>query len=182
MSQIKGSNTKPEILVRKFLLSSGLRYKLHDKNLLSKTSIVLLKSESVVFVNGCFWHGHKGCRKFVVPKTRTDFWLNKINTNKANAENIFLQSIFSTTQEEFQNIFPLLLKKLKHPTHKPTVQTADTYGHNNWTTEKEAHAHNMVLPQWGLTEAIDHLCYYQLLCIHSADGFQIPPLRQYPNR
>lgn len=84
MSQIKGSNTKPEILVRKFLFSNGLRYKLHDKNLSGKPDIVLPKFESVVFVHGCFWHGHENCRKFVVPKTRTDFWLNKINTNKAN--------------------------------------------------------------------------------------------------
>lgn len=84
MSQIKGSNTKPEILVRKFLFSNGLRYKLHDKNLSGKPDIVLPKFESVVFVHGCFWHGHKNCRKFVVPKTRTTFWLNKINTNKVN--------------------------------------------------------------------------------------------------
>ncbi|MBS1921004.1 MAG: DNA mismatch endonuclease Vsr [Bacteroidetes bacterium] len=84
MSQIKGSNTKPEIQVRKFLFSNGLRYKLHDKNLSGKPDIVLPKYESIVFVHGCFWHGHKGCRKFVVPKTRTDFWLNKINTNISN--------------------------------------------------------------------------------------------------
>lgn len=84
MSQIKGTNTKPEIQLRKFLYSNGLRFKLHDKKLCGKPDIVLPKYDSVIFVNGCFWHGHKGCRKFVVPKTRTDFWLNKINTNISN--------------------------------------------------------------------------------------------------
>lgn len=84
MSQIRSKDTKPEVLIRKYLFAKGLRFKLNDKNLPGKPDIVLPKYEAVVFVHGCFWHGHKGCRKFVVPKTRTDFWLNKINTNKAN--------------------------------------------------------------------------------------------------
>ena len=84
MRQIKGSNTKPEIQVRKFLFSKGLRFRLHDKKLSGKPDIVLPKHGTVVFVHGCFWHGHKNCQKFVVPKTRTDFWLNKINTNILN--------------------------------------------------------------------------------------------------
>jgi len=84
MSQIKGKNTKPEILVRKFLFSKGFRYRLHVKNLPGKPDIVLPKYKTVIFVHGCFWHGHEGCKYFVVPKTRTEWWLNKINTNKAN--------------------------------------------------------------------------------------------------
>ena len=84
MSQIRGSNTKPEILVRKFLFSNGLRFRLHDKKLSGRPDIVLPKYKSVIFVHGCFWHGHSGCRKFVIPKTKTDFWMNKINTNIAN--------------------------------------------------------------------------------------------------
>ncbi len=84
MSRIRGSNTKPEILVRKFLFSNGFRFRLHDKKLSGRPDIVLSKYRSVVFVHGCFWHGHKGCRKFVIPKTRTDFWMNKINTNISN--------------------------------------------------------------------------------------------------
>ena len=84
MSRIKGRNTKPEILVRRFLHANGLRYKLHDKNLPGKPDIVLLKYKTVIFVHGCFWHGHKGCKYFVVPKTRTDWWLHKINGNIAN--------------------------------------------------------------------------------------------------
>lgn len=84
MSMIKGKNTKPEILVRSFLHKNGFRFRLHDKKLPGKPDIVLKKYHTVIFVNGCFWHGHKGCKYFVVPKTRTEWWLNKINGNKRN--------------------------------------------------------------------------------------------------
>ncbi len=86
MSQIKGKNTKPELLVRQYLHAQGLRYRLHDKTLPGKPDLVLPKYKTVVFVHGCFWHQHKGCRYFVVPKTRTEFWLNKIGRNVANDE------------------------------------------------------------------------------------------------
>jgi len=84
MAAIKGKNTKPEMLVRKFLHAHGFRYKLHDKSLPGKPDIVLPKYKTVIFVHGCFWHGHSSCKYFVVPKTRTDWWLNKINGNIAN--------------------------------------------------------------------------------------------------
>jgi DNA mismatch endonuclease (patch repair protein) len=86
MSQIKGKNTKPELLVRQYLHAQGLRYRLHDKKLPGKPDLVLTKYKTVVFVHGCFWHKHEGCRYFVVPKTRTDFWLNKIGKNVVNDE------------------------------------------------------------------------------------------------
>lgn len=86
MSQIKGKNTKPELLVRQYLHSRGLRYRLHDKSLPGKPDLVLPKHRTVVFVHGCFWHQHQGCRYFVVPKTRTEFWLNKIGKNVVNDE------------------------------------------------------------------------------------------------
>ena len=86
MAAIKGKNTKPEMLVRKFLHANGYRYKLHDKNLPGKPDIVLPKYKTVIFVHGCYWHGHKNCKYFVVPKTRTEWWLNKINGNIANDE------------------------------------------------------------------------------------------------
>lgn len=82
MSQIKGKNTKPELLVRKFLFANGFRYKLHDKKLSGKPDIVLPKLKTAIFVHGCFWHGHDNCRYYVVPKTRTKFWLDKIEGNK----------------------------------------------------------------------------------------------------
>jgi len=78
MSQIKGKNTKPEMLVRRFLFANGFRYRLHDPKLPGKPDIVLPKYKTVIFVNGCFWHGHKGCSYFVLPKTRTEWWLQKI--------------------------------------------------------------------------------------------------------
>ena len=82
MSRIKGKDTKPEMLVRKFLFAKGFRYRLHDKKLPGKPDLVLPKYKTVIFVHGCFWHGHEGCKYFVVPKTRTDWWLAKINRNK----------------------------------------------------------------------------------------------------
>ena len=82
MSQIKSKNTKPELIVRKFLFSKGFRYRLHDKNLPGKPDIILTKYKTIIFVHGCFWHGHDNCKYFVVPKSRTEWWLNKINHNK----------------------------------------------------------------------------------------------------
>lgn len=82
MSQIKGKDTKPEEIVRKYLFSKGFRYRKNDKRLPGTPDIVLPKHRTVIFVNGCFWHGHEGCKYFVVPKTNTEFWLNKINANR----------------------------------------------------------------------------------------------------
>jgi DNA mismatch endonuclease (patch repair protein) len=84
MSRIKGKDTKPEMLVRKFLHAQGFRYKLHDKTLPGKPDLVLPKYKTVIFIHGCFWHGHTNCKYFTIPKTRTQWWINKINTNKAN--------------------------------------------------------------------------------------------------
>lgn len=84
MSRIRSKDTKPELLVRKFLFAHGFRYKLHDKKLPGKPDIVLPKYKTIIFVHGCFWHGHKNCKYFVVPKTKTDWWLNKITSNIAN--------------------------------------------------------------------------------------------------
>ncbi|RYE51257.1 MAG: DNA mismatch endonuclease Vsr [Sphingobacteriales bacterium] len=81
MSQIKGKNTKPEMLVRKFLHANGFRYRLHVKNLPGKPDIVLPKYKTVIFVHGCFWHGHEHCRYYVIPKTRTEWWSAKIQKN-----------------------------------------------------------------------------------------------------
>ncbi len=96
MSRIRSTNTKPEMLVRSFLHAQGFRYRLHRltpgpspegdgrKHLPGKPDIVLPKYKTLIFIHGCFWHGHKNCKYYVVPKTRTEWWLQKINTNKAN--------------------------------------------------------------------------------------------------
>ncbi|WP_354581926.1 DNA mismatch endonuclease Vsr [Hymenobacter sp. UYP22] len=84
MSRIKGKDTKPELVVRRYLHGQGFRFRLHQKELPGKPDIVLPRYRTAVFVHGCFWHGHEGCRYFVTPKTRTDFWMNKIGRNVAN--------------------------------------------------------------------------------------------------
>ena len=83
MSRIRGKDTKPEMVVRRFLFANGFRYRLHDTKLPGKPDIVLPKYKTVIFVNGCFWHGHKGCSYFVLPKTRTEWWLQKIKGTMA---------------------------------------------------------------------------------------------------
>ena len=81
MSKISGKETKPEILVRKYLFSQGFRYRKNVKDLHGKPDIVLPKYKAVVFVNGCFWHGHENCKKSALPTTNTEFWKEKISSN-----------------------------------------------------------------------------------------------------
>jgi len=78
MSMIKGKNTKPEIIVRKFLHANGYRFRLHYEKLPGKPDIVLPKHKIAIFINGCYWHGHENCKYFKPPKTNTQWWLNKI--------------------------------------------------------------------------------------------------------
>ena len=82
MSQIRSKNTKPEEIVRKYLFSKGLRYRKNDKKLPGHPDIVLPKYKTVIFINGCFWHMHEGCPKFVLPKSNVDYWKPKLEKNK----------------------------------------------------------------------------------------------------
>ena len=82
MSRIRSKDTRPELIVRKILFANGFRFRLHRADLPGKPDIVLAKYKTVIFVHGCFWHGHDGCKYFVVPKSRTEWWMNKINRNK----------------------------------------------------------------------------------------------------
>lgn len=84
MSRIRNKDTKPELLVRKFLFANGFRYRLNDKKLPGKPDIVLPKYKTVIFVNGCFWHGHENCKYFKLPATRTEWWKEKIEGNIKN--------------------------------------------------------------------------------------------------
>lgn len=81
MSRIPSKNTKPEEIVRKYLFSQGFRYRKNVSKLPGKPDIVLLMYKTVVFVNGCFWHAHQGCKWFVPPKSNSEFWQNKFNYN-----------------------------------------------------------------------------------------------------
>ena len=86
MSQIQAKDTKPEMMVRKFLHANGFRYGLHRKDLPGKPDLVLPKYNSVIFVHGCFWHAHENCEYFKIPKTRTEWWKEKLYGNKERDE------------------------------------------------------------------------------------------------
>lgn len=81
MSGIRGKNTQPEILIRKALFALGWRYRLHDRRLPGKPDLVLPRRRAVIFVDGCYWHGHH-CHLFRLPSTRTEFWSAKIDNNR----------------------------------------------------------------------------------------------------
>lgn len=91
MSNIPSKDTKPEETVRKYLFSQGFRYRKNVSNLPGKPDIVLPKYKTVIFVNGCFWHAHEGCRWFVPPKTNKKFWENKFQYNRSRDEKNYLK-------------------------------------------------------------------------------------------
>jgi DNA mismatch endonuclease (patch repair protein) len=82
MAGIKGKNTKPELLIRKLLFAKGFRYRLHDRNLPGKPDLVFPRFGAIIFIHGCFWHGHN-CHLFKWPKSREEFWRKKITGNQA---------------------------------------------------------------------------------------------------
>lgn len=82
MVSIKGKDTKPEMLVRRYLHSRGYRYRVNVRRLPGTPDIVLRKYRTVIFINGCFWHGHEDCRYYVPPKSNSQFWQQKIERNK----------------------------------------------------------------------------------------------------
>ena len=82
MSRIRSKATKPEMAVRRWLWAHGYRYRLNVKSVPGRPDIVMRRYRTAIFVNGCFWHGHEGCRKFVMPKSNTAFWEAKIARNR----------------------------------------------------------------------------------------------------
>ena len=83
MAGIKGKNTKPELIVRRFLHAHGYRFRLHRRDLPGKPDILLPRLKACIFVHGCFWHPHANCKYAVLPKTRIDFWTKKLESNVA---------------------------------------------------------------------------------------------------
>lgn len=83
MAAVKGKDTRPEIIVRRYLFSKGLRYRVNNRKLPGSPDIVLKKYKTAVFVDGCFWHGHEGCVFFKMPKSNQDYWERKISHNRA---------------------------------------------------------------------------------------------------
>lgn len=86
MSRIRSKDTKPEILVRSYLFSRGLRFRKNDKRYPGSPDVVLPKYHTVVFVHGCFWHHHKGCKYATIPKSNVDYWKNKLYRNRERDE------------------------------------------------------------------------------------------------
>jgi DNA mismatch endonuclease (patch repair protein) len=86
MGRIQGKNTKPEIVVRRYLHRQGFRFRIHDRKLPGSPDIVLPKYRTIVFVHGCFWHGHSECGMYRPPKTNTEFWEQKITSNRIRDE------------------------------------------------------------------------------------------------
>ena len=82
MAAIHGKDTKPEMVVRRWLWGRGYRYRLNHPRLPGKPDIVMRKYRTCIFVNGCFWHGHEGCKYYTIPKTNTEFWVKKVQRNK----------------------------------------------------------------------------------------------------
>lgn len=95
MAAVKGKNTKPEVAICKLLHTQGYRFRLHRKDLPGKPDIVLPKYKTVIFINGCFWHQHEGCKQATIPATNREFWQTKLNSNKARDKRILqeLQSL-----------------------------------------------------------------------------------------
>lgn len=87
MASIKGKDTRPELTVRRFLHSKGIGYRLHRKELPGKPDIVMKNRRTVIFVNGCFWHRHQGCKFSYNPKSNSEFWQRKFQNNVARDEN-----------------------------------------------------------------------------------------------
>ncbi len=122
MAAIKGKNTKPELLVRKFLFSHGFRYRLNSPRLPGHPDIVLRKYRTVIFINGCFWHGHQGCRHYVLPKSNTEYWKTKIERNRTRDAEV--QTKLASMGWHFINIWECQLKpKVRQETLESLVNT-----------------------------------------------------------
>ena len=91
MAAIHSSSTKPELKLRRALWSLGFRYRINEKDLPGKPDIVLPKYRTVVFIHGCFWHGHKDCKYYTVPKTNTEFWTAKVTRNQQRDQEVWRQ-------------------------------------------------------------------------------------------
>ena len=117
MSQIKGKNTKPEELVRRYLFSQGFRYRKNVNALPGSPDIVLPKYKTCIFVNGCFWHKHEGCKYFVWPKNNAEFWKEKIEKNAARD-----QETYNILRDMGWNVIPIWECELKKKNREETLK------------------------------------------------------------
>ena len=127
MSQIRGKDTKPEIAVRKYLFAQGFRYRKNVRKMPGCPDIVLPKYKTCIFVNGCFWHKHEGCRYFVWPKSNAEFWKEKIETNIARDNNNYKKleregwKILIVWECEIKNNYDKTMRKIKEELKKQLI-------------------------------------------------------------
>ena len=141
MAAIHSKNTKPELIVRRFLFAHGFRFRLNHPRLPGHPDIVLRKYSTCVFVNGCFWHGHEGCSAYRIPKTNIDFWTRKIDRNKTRDEKTIqrltalgwncitiweCQLKPAIQQQTLDSLQQTLLQIYLHKTHPETSKTLTT--------------------------------------------------------
>jgi len=120
MSKIRAKNTKPELWIRKGLHRLGFRFRLHDKNLPEKPDLILHKYRAVIFVQGCFWHGHDNCSRFRLPRSNIDYWQKKIEGNRARD-----RKSYTSLREQGWRILYIWECSLKGKFKKPLEQVLD---------------------------------------------------------
>lgn len=118
MSRIKGKKTKPEEVVAKYLFANGFRYRRNVKGLPGTPDIVLKKYRTVIFVNGCFWHCHEGCKWFVLPETNTEFWKKKFDCNRERDK-----QNYKKLQDDGWNVIIVWECEIRHSDRKMRLET-----------------------------------------------------------
>ena len=132
MSHIRSKATKPEITVRKWLWAHGYRYRLNVKSVPGKPDIVMRRYRTAIFVNGCFWHGHEGCKQFVLPKTNTTFWQDKIERNRTRDTRIYNELMNASWQ-----VIVIWACNLTKDKTEPTMQQVAVSLNRNQKNEKK---------------------------------------------
>ena len=118
MSRIKGKKTKPEEVVAKYLFANGFRYRRNVKGLPGTPDIVLKKYRTVIFVNGCFWHCHEGCKWFVLPETNAEFWKKKFDCNRERDK-----QNYKKIQDDGWNVIIVWECEIRHSDRKMRLET-----------------------------------------------------------
>ena len=118
MSRIKGKKTKPEEVVAKYLFANGFRYRRNVKGLPGTPDIVLKKYRTVIFVNGCFWHCHEGCKWFVLPETNAEFWKKKFDFNRERDK-----QNYKKLQDDGWNVIIVWECEIRHSDRKMRLET-----------------------------------------------------------
>jgi len=136
MRSVKSSETKPEILVRKYLFSLGFRYRKNYGSLPGKPDIVLPKYRTIIFINGCFWHGHANCEAASLPKSNTDYWTSKISRNRerdirkrrelrALGWRVFVLWECNVAKKRLQKLVRQIVGPSNNPVRFPTIRPAE---------------------------------------------------------